>query len=402
MFTRHDAFMLECASHLAARGGRDTRPNPMVGAVVCARPPGPSAAGPGAIVGSGYHRAYGGLHAEAWALEAAGEAAAGSTLYCNLEPCSHSGPSKHQPPCTGRIIDAGVRRVVIGQLDPNPAVRGEGVRLLRQAGIEVDLAPDDAPFIEQNEIFNTLMSAGRPFVHLKAAMSLNGAIATASGDSKWITDTEARADGHRLRADSDAIMVGIGTVEADNPLLTVRHVDGPDPRPVVMDSMLRISPECRLVAERGEELIVLAAAPGCDVDRALALRRCQVLEDAGVRVVFVAADQAGRPRLRESLEALLDLGLYSVLVEGGAVLHEALIAAGLYDRISVYLAPLLIGGGRSAFGGFETPRVADALRLEAAGWEPAGAGQVFRGRRPGWLDSVRNALTEDQHVHRAG
>lgn len=212
MCIHHSPFLAETIP-LAELGRGSVAPNPMVGALVVRD---------GCVIGTGYHHRYGGRHAEAVALDNAGEAAHGATLYCNLEPCSFTADDKHQPPCTRRIIEAGVDTVVIGQLDPNPRVRGDGVRRLEAAGISVIVERNDHPFRRFNDVFNTVMTERRPFVHLKTAMSLDGRIATADGTSKWITDEAARREVHALRAERDAVLVGVGTVLADDPLLTVR------------------------------------------------------------------------------------------------------------------------------------------------------------------------------------
>ena len=213
MLQKDDRHMLARALDLAARGGAAVAPNPRVGAVITRDDE---------IVAEGYHAAYGGPHAEAVALERAGSRARGTTLYCNLEPCSYSAPDKHNGACTDLIIAAGVARVVVGQLDPNPRVRGGGVAALRAAGVEVDTPDDFDDVWYENAAFNTTAALARPFVTLKLAQSLDGKIATATGDSKWITDEEARAEVHALRARHDAVLVGVGTAVADDPRLTVR------------------------------------------------------------------------------------------------------------------------------------------------------------------------------------
>ncbi|HKK49410.1 MAG TPA: bifunctional diaminohydroxyphosphoribosylaminopyrimidine deaminase/5-amino-6-(5-phosphoribosylamino)uracil reductase RibD, partial [Alkalispirochaeta sp.] len=261
---------------LAAAGRTGAPPNPLVGAVITRND---------RVVATGYHAQYGGLHAEAEALHAAGTDAAGSTLYCNLEPCSYTAPDKHQPPCTRHIIEAGVKTVVIGQLDPNPHVRGRGADQLREAGIEVRVADDGARFWQFNDVFNTVMAFNRPLIHVKTAMSLDGRIATAVGDSKWITDESARREAHQLRAQRDVVAVGIGTVLADDPSLTTRLVTGEDARPVVFDSHLRIPLGSTLVRTRGHELIVMTRATTVAQQPA----RARELEQRGVSVVGVAS-----------------------------------------------------------------------------------------------------------------
>jgi diaminohydroxyphosphoribosylaminopyrimidine deaminase/5-amino-6-(5-phosphoribosylamino)uracil reductase len=389
-----------------AEGGRSgAPPNPLVGAVITRE---------NRVVATGYHATYGGLHAEAEALRVAGSAAVGSTLYCNLEPCSYSAPGKHQPPCTRHIIEAGVDTVVIGQLDPNPHVRGRGVRQLRAAGIRVVVDDDSGEYWRFNDVFNTVMALDRPLIHLKTAMSLDGRIATAGGDSKWITDEAARAEAHRLRAQRDAVAVGIGTVLADDPSLTTRLVAGDNARPVVFDSHLRIPLESRLVRQRASELIVLTRSETCE-NRPDHLRE---LERRGVTVVGVdsAETDSGRRAAGETsgfgvalsaATAVLKtrFGVRSLLVEGGSRLTTAFVAAGLFDRITAFVAPIIVGQVTPAVGQLGTAAIADALRLHAVRWQRIGEQQMVDGYHPQWLSRVqarvgKNTLEREvAHVH---
>ncbi|MFO8064894.1 MAG: bifunctional diaminohydroxyphosphoribosylaminopyrimidine deaminase/5-amino-6-(5-phosphoribosylamino)uracil reductase RibD, partial [Spirochaetia bacterium] len=262
MLNDTDRRLLGRTLELASLGGRAVAPNPKVGAVIVDSD---------RIISEGYHAAYGGPHAEAVALEHAGSESRGGTLYCNLEPCSYSAPDKHNGPCTERIIEAGVSRVVVGQLDPNERVRGGGVAALRAAGIEVDMPNEFPDGWYENAAFNTHASLSRPFVTLKLAQSLDGKIAARGGDSKWITDEKARAEVHELRAAHDAVLVGIGTALSDNPRLTARRgattteqaaEEPPYPRQplaVVLDASLQLPPDSRLVSERAHELVVLVS-----------------------------------------------------------------------------------------------------------------------------------------------
>jgi diaminohydroxyphosphoribosylaminopyrimidine deaminase / 5-amino-6-(5-phosphoribosylamino)uracil reductase len=381
----YDAHRLLTDTITLAETGRGTvSPNPMVGAVVERN---------GRVVATGYHALYGGLHAEAAALDAAGELARGSTLYCNLEPCSYTAPGKHQPPCTRRIMEAGVKRVVIGQLDPNPHVRGRGVRQLQDAGIEVVLTEDNDEHWLFNDAFNTWMSLERPFVHLKGAMSLDGRIADAGGNSKWITDEAARTRVHLMRSERDAIAVGVETVIQDDPLLTTRHVDGRDPRPVVFDSRLRIPRSSTLVRQRGDDLIVFCSDSGHPPDA----RR--ELENAGVTVIPLPGSTDGRGLdLHAALHRLGALGITSLLVEGGPTLLTSFVRAGLFDRLSVFVAPLIIGEGPSIFGSIGITGIAEALRLDHVTWETIGSQQLLDGYHPAWLSSVRRSVPEPKEV----
>lgn len=399
---------LQRTLRLAEEGRRGAPPNPLVGAVITRE---------NRVIATGYHAHYGGLHAEADALNAAGPAAEGSTLYCNLEPCSYTAPGKHQPPCTRHIIEAGVKTVVIGQLDPNPHVRGRGVQQLRDAGVQVVVTEEPGEYWRFNDVFNTVMALDRPMIHLKTAMSLDGRIATAGGDSKWITDEAARREAHQLRAQRDAVAVGIGTVLTDDPSLTTRLVAGADPRPVVFDSDLRIPQDSVLVRSRAAELIVVTRAETLEKRR----ERYQQLEGRGVTVVGVAAPEGGAagvdlPDAHENGAAGVDLpnavdvlrqrfGIRSMLVEGGSHLVTAFVAADLFDRITAFLAPIIIGSGIPAIGDLGTSEIAAALRLEGVRWQRIGEQQMVDGYHPEWLSRVhapideRSIEREALHVH---
>ncbi len=410
----HDDRWLARTLELAHRGAGRVEPNPRVGAVIVKA---------GEVVGTGYHRQYGGLHAEAAAFDAAGvgsdgagtdasrdtrERVRGATLYCNLEPCSFRSPEKHHPPCTDAIIAAGVSRVVIAQRDPNPAVRGRGVRILREAGVVVDVLGEDLPgdpgaFLRENEVFNTFMALHRPFVHLKSALSLDGRVATGTGDSKWITDQSARRSAHGLRARYDAVLVGRGTVEADDPLLNVRLSDEPvgdspgdhreiasgSPRAVVLDSSASISAGSRLVRERARELVV-CVAPGATTDRR------NRLEQQGVTVLECDSREGGGLEPRSVLDALSSVGIRSVMVEGGPRVVTSFLGSGLFDRVTFYFAPIILGEGRDAVGNLAIDRVSRALRFEEVRWQSIGEQQCFDGLRPGWRDSILSAGREQQ------
>ena len=375
---------------LARKGQGQVPPNPMVGAVV---------AGDHRIISEGHHERYGGPHAEAIALAHAGDQARGAVLYCSLEPCSFDAPGKHQPPCVAAIIGAGIRRVVVGQLDPNPLVRGSGVAALRSAGITVDVADDEACW-ELNDGFNTAMALGRPFVHIKSAISLDGRIAAAGGKSRWITDEAARRDAHALRATVDAVVVGIGTVLADDPLLTVR-IDGRDvrqPRAVVFDSTLRIPLSSHLVRERPQMLIVLAARRDQDPSWN---SRCRTLRDAGVTVLEVPhARPEERPEPAAALQALYRAGLRSLLVEGGAALITSFVRSALYDRLTLYRSPMLLGDGVAFLGDLGIRDPAHGVRFEAVRYRTIGEQDVVEARRAGWLAEMRAAVAgEELRVH---
>jgi len=373
------------ALRLAARGAGRTSPNPMVGAVIVADD---------RLVGEGYHREVGGLHAEVWALRDAGEAARGATMYVTLEPCSHFGRT---PPCTDAIIAAGISKVVAAMLDPNPKVNGRGAQLLREAGIEVDIGVLEEQARQLNAAYLKHTTSGLPLVSIKAAMSLDGKIATHTGESKWITGERARAFGHKLRSAHDAVMVGIGTVLADDPQLTVRLNPTPLPSPragrgkrggvplesqvsgplrVVVDSSARTPPGAALLTAdaRPPVIAVTAGAPQECVD---ALRRAgaEVWVMPGVGACFVkpalagftnpAPNGGGRVGLAALMRRLGDQQIQSVLIEGGGTLSGAALAAGLVDRVYFFIAPLIIGSAQAptAVDWEGVEHLADAWRI---------------------------------------
>ncbi len=341
------------ALELAAEGLGETSPNPAVGCVVVRA---------GRVVGEGLHRRAGGPHAEVKALARAGARARGATLYVNLEPCAHEGRT---PPCAPLVRDAGVVRVVAAVRDPNPLVAGRGLALLRRAGVEVAtgvLAPEASRL---NERFLVAARTGRPFVLLKAAQTLDGRIATASGHSKWITSAAQRRQARWLRRLHDAVLVGIDTVLADDPLLL------PSPRTrrpvarVVLDSHLRLPVAGRLARS------ARAGAPVLVVTGRAAPSRRRRLEDAGVEVVEVARSK-GRISLEGVLEVLGGRGMTSVMVEGGSEVLGSFLAARLVDQVALFRAPLLLGGrgSRPAFGGPDPSVIGEALRVRPMPDEP--------------------------------
>lgn len=324
MFTDFDQQMMRRALELAALGRYTTQPNPRVGCVV---------ARDGRIVGEGWHRKSGEWHAEPLALNAAGEAARGSTVYVTLEPhCYHS----RTPPCTDALIRAGVRRVVCAVLDPNPQVHGAGVEQLRAAGVQVDCGLLEADAHELNAGFEKRMLTGLPRVIVKIAASLDGRVALANGQSRWITGAAARADVHRLRAECGAVLTGIATVIADDPQLTVRDATldtlGRQPLRVVLDTHARMSPAARMLREPGETLVFTADAQA---------QAAMALAAAGVTVLPVAS--SGRLDLRAILVELGRRQCNDVLVEAGPTLAGSFIDAGLVDELIVYIAPTALG-----------------------------------------------------------
>lgn len=354
MIRPEDLPHLERALDLAERGGRLTAPNPRVGAVVVVRDE---------VIGEGWHRRAGESHAEVLALEAAGEAARGATLYCSLEPCAHHGRT---PPCVDAIIGAGIARVVVGVIDPDPRVSGSGLARLAGAGVAVELAQGDIARRAERAIEEYLLHRreGRAFAALKVAASLDGRIADRNARSRWITGQQARAHGRRLRDRYGAILVGAGTVRADDPLLLPPGGAGEGAPPFlrcVVDGGLEISHECRLLRERvaGAAVIVYCRDDAPDVSEE-ALRR------AGAEVVRVPAVDG----LIEPAAMLRDLGARGVLgvvIEGGGATHGTFLAAGLVDKLYWYVAPIVLGDpGAVASVSIGQRNLEEAYRLRIA------------------------------------
>lgn len=335
---------LEIAS--LARGR--TSPNPMVGAVIVKN---------GQIVGEGYHRQAGTPHAEVHAIADAGQQAAGADLYVSLEPCCHYGKT---PPCTEAIISAGIKRVVAAVTDPNPKVAGQGLRILQEAGIETKVGVLEREALRLNEVFIKYITAGMPFVSVKTAMTLDGKIASHSRDSRWVTGESAREYVHQLRNYYDAILVGIGTVLADDPRLNTRlqGIPSRDPVRVIIDSTLQIPRESTIVQTSHEQRTLLFCSPDCPQDR-----RVQ-LESAGIEI-YSTPCQNGQVSLQHVMQQLAEEHICSVLVEGGAEINASLLKEQLVDKVYWFIAPKLIGGRQalSPIGGTGLDKMSEAWVL---------------------------------------
>lgn len=328
-----------------------THPNPMVGALVVKD---------GEVIGAAYHRGPFTPHAEAEAIARAGEGAGGSTLYVTMEPCNHQGRT---PPCTEAVMRAGVRRVVIAALDPNPGVEGGGAERLREAGLAVEEGLLAEKARRLNVAYEKLVLTGKPLVTLKMAATADGKIAARGGASRWITAEKARRRVHAMRRESDAVMVGRGTLESDDPELTVRMVPLRGARPplrVVVDSRLSMPLDCRL-AQGGTPEVIVAATHDADGEK------MEVLSSRGVRVLALGA-VGGRVDLAEMMAALGGMGIARLLVEGGPTLAASLLQAGLADRLALFLAPTVFGDAeaRGWVEGLEVRDPRGGMKLE---WE---------------------------------
>ncbi len=315
------------ALDLAEKGAGFTSPNPLVGAVVVKS---------GRIIGRGWHAACGSPHAEVVALDDAGAEANGAVLYVTLEPCNHTGRT---PPCTETIIAAGIRRVIVARRDPNPDVAGGGIEYLKQQGIEITEGVCEAAARRQLEWFEKYSKTKVPFVTLKCALTLDGRIATRTGDSRWVTGPEARAQVHRLRQAADAIMVGSGTVKADNPRLTTRleGQETKDPVRVILDTRLSIDESAAVFNPASDAETIIVAGEGCSSEK-----REQV-ERQGARVLEIEMDGNGI-KLEALINRLGEMGLASLLIEGGSRVSGSALAAGIVDKICFFYAPKILGG----------------------------------------------------------
>lgn len=339
-----------------------TAPNPPVGAVVVKD---------GIVVGSGYHPKAGEPHAEIFALREAVDQAVGAEIYVTLEPCCHHGST---PPCTEAIIAAGISKVIVGTTDPNPKVAGRGIEILRSAGIEVieNILADECRSLIAPFACHILKS--RPLVTLKGGMTLDGKIATATGESQWITSGESRQDVHRFRSQCDAILVGVGTVLSDDPQLTVRLVTGKNPIRVVLDSTLRIPDTAKIlnISEAPTVIITTERSPE---------HKRQELIAKGVAIVVVSEDDNGQIDIGVMLTMLAQMNIMHLLLEGGAEVNNNFLRLGFVDRVRFYIAPMLIGGD-DALGIFKGRGFADlnsALRLTNWTVERCGDDMLFRG-----------------------
>jgi diaminohydroxyphosphoribosylaminopyrimidine deaminase/5-amino-6-(5-phosphoribosylamino)uracil reductase len=347
--TKEDKQFMRLALRLAARGVGYTSPNPLVGAVVVRD---------GELVGKGYHQKAGAPHAEVNALQDAGSNASGATLYVTLEPCNHQGRT---PPCTEAIMQSGVARVVVGCRDPNPRVSGGGIDFLQSQGVRLEVGVLEEKCLRLNEPFIKHATTGLPLVTAKAAASLDGKIASHTGDSRWISNERSRRFVHRLRHAVDAIVVGVGTVIADNPRLTTRlpGKKGKNPLRIILDTHLRTPLDSLVVSQTDEASTLIATGPA-PYDK-----RKGSLEERGVEILPLPLAHG-----RVSLPALVDhLGsrdITSLLVEGGAEVHGGFFYENLVDKVYLFFAPKIIGGnsGVPMVGGIGTANVAEASALK--------------------------------------
>jgi diaminohydroxyphosphoribosylaminopyrimidine deaminase/5-amino-6-(5-phosphoribosylamino)uracil reductase len=338
---------MQRALELAAKAKGRTSPNPMVGAVIVKGY---------RIISEGYHKTAGTPHAEIVALRKAGNKAKGATLFVTLEPCCHT--DKLTPPCTKAIIKSGVSKVIVATTDPNPRVSGKGIRELRAAGIETEVGVLRSEAKTLNETFNKFITTKEPFVVLKIAQSLDGKIATAKGESKWITGKTSRKHVHQLRNDLDAVLVGIGTVMKDNPSLDCRIRGGRNPYRIIVDSGLRIPLSSKVLEYDDNKTIIATTSKAGE-------RKIRQLREHGATVLIIKS-KAGRVNLKALMKELGKLDITGVMIEGGSSIASSAVSAGIVDRVMFFVAPRIIGGTDSipSIGGKSPSLLGNAIKLK--------------------------------------
>ena len=344
--TDADVKYMSLALELAKKGRGKVEPNPMVGAVVVKND---------LAVGMGYHQAFGGPHAEVFAISEGKEACAGATLYVSMEPCAHYGKTA---PCVDAIIKAGIKKVVIAIIDPNPITSGKGMRKLQEAGIDVKLGVMESQAAKLNAPFLKLMQKGLPYVIVKWAMSLDGKIATHTGDSRWISSEESREYVHIIRGQVDGVMVGINTVQRDDPLLTCRIKGGRNPRRIIVDSNAALPLNSRLINTIQESELFVAVGSSAPQERIekLKQRGCKIISAGGVN---------GLVDMKTLFQQLGKMNLTNILVEGGSRVITTLIEECLVDKIIIFIAPIIVGGegALSPVMGAGITRICESVKL---------------------------------------
>ncbi|MFO7814555.1 MAG: bifunctional diaminohydroxyphosphoribosylaminopyrimidine deaminase/5-amino-6-(5-phosphoribosylamino)uracil reductase RibD [Halanaerobiales bacterium] len=356
MEQKNDEYYMKKALKLAAEGEGYTSPNPLVGALVVKNDE---------IVGRGYHKKAGEPHAEVHALNQAGEKAAGATLYVNLEPCCHLGKT---PACSLKIINSKISRLVVAMEDPNPLVAGKGIKDLKEAGIMIKTGVLEQEAKELNEIFIKHITEQEPFVYLKTGQTLDGYLATRTGDSSWITNEKARKYGHQLRHKVDGILVGVGTVISDNPRLTTRleDKDGKDPIRIVLDSNLRTPIDANIINKNSESPTFIVTTGNYNKEKYIKLNQLDNLD-----IIVLPKDTNGRIELKRLLDELYKKEITSILIEGGGKVNHSFLKKGLIDKVYCFIAPKILGGndGISSFNGPGVEKMNNAYELENIEYE---------------------------------
>lgn len=345
MINLNESFM-KMAIELAKKGEGNVSPNPMVGAVIVKD---------GKVIGQGYHEKCGEGHAEVNAFKSLKEDPSEATMYVTLEPCSHYGKT---PPCADLIIKNKISKVIIGMVDPNPLVAGKGIEKLKNAGIEVEIGVLESECIKLNEVFIKYITAKRPFVVLKAAMSIDGKIATKTGESKWISCEDSRLQVHKLRNKLSGIMVGVNTVIKDNPELTCRLENGNSPIRIIVDSTLRIPLNSKVLNNKDNKTII---ATTNKVDMA----KVEEISEMNAKVLIID-EKDGRVDLNKLMAKLGELNIDSILLEGGAILNYSALEEKIVDKVMMYISPKIIGGeeSKTPIGGYGIDKLNNAFKLK--------------------------------------
>ena len=351
-----DESYIQLAIEIAKKGIGKVSPNPLVGAVIIKNE---------RIIGAGYHEKFGEAHAEINAINSARESLEGSTLYINLEPCSHFGKT---PPCVDKIIESKIKRVVIGTLDMNPITSGKGVKKLKSAGIEVKVGVLDKECVKLNKAFFKYITKKMPYVSIKAAQTIDGKIADLNGASKWISCTQSRKYVHNLRAGYDAVLVGAGTVKKDNPSLTVRLVEGRNPKRIILDTGLNLKTTYRIFSRNSDKNLIVVTSKNSQSK----IRKTNTLRQLGVQLVYAKENESGQLDLKSVLEELAKVQISSILVEGGSELITSFISQKLYDDIFLFISPRMLGEGKPVTGNLGIRSIHKALQFNIENYTKIG------------------------------
>ena len=350
-----DESYIQLALEIAKKGIGEVSPNPLVGCILVKDD---------RIIGAGYHEKFGANHAEINAIENAKEPVEGSTLFINLEPCSHFGKT---PPCVDKIIEKKIKRVVIGTLDMNPLVGGNGVKKLKSAGIEVKVGVLEKECVNLNKFFFKYITNKIPYISLKAAQTLDGKIADTKGRSQWISSMQSRKYVHHLRANYDAVLIGAGTVEKDNPSLTVRLTDGRNPRRIILDSALSLQLDKKLFTRNDDHKTILVTSRNNE-----GKRKVKRIQSFGVKVIFAKEDKDGSLNLKSVMKELAKNQVASVLVEGGSRVFSSFLRSNLYDDIFLFVSPKIIGSGIPVVENIGVKNIKGTLRVRIRNYELIG------------------------------
>jgi diaminohydroxyphosphoribosylaminopyrimidine deaminase / 5-amino-6-(5-phosphoribosylamino)uracil reductase len=351
-----DESYIKLAIEIAKKGMGFVSPNPLVGCVIIKNE---------RIIGAGFHEKYGGNHAEINAIESAIEDVEGGIMYINLEPCSHQGLT---PPCTTRIIESKIKRVVVGTLDMNPLVSGRGIKKLKSAGVDVKVGVLENECIALNKFFFKYISAGYPYVTLKVAQTLDGKIADDHGESKWISSSHSRRYVHELRSKYDAVLIGAGTVKKDDPNLTVRLVEGRNPYRIVIDTCLSIKSTNKLYLNNSDKKLIIITSVH-SINRKNKIKR---ISNCGAHLIFVNEEEKNKLNLKEVLKELGKMHISSILVEGGREVFTSFIKKNLFDDLLLFICPKILGAGLPVINNIGIKSIRNALKTKIGNFEKIG------------------------------